>query len=66
MFEFGVWYMGVLYWSGTVQADVTPPCLEGGGEDGPGYIRVSRRRGRRRKVRRMRRSGGHRQPEGSA
>lgn len=24
---------------GTVQADVTPPCLEGGGEDRPGYVR---------------------------
>lgn len=24
---------------GTVRADVTPPCLEGGGEDRPGYVR---------------------------
>lgn len=40
MFEFGVRVCGGRSSpGGTVRADVTPPCLEGGGEDRPGYVR---------------------------
>lgn len=40
MFEFGVRVCGGRSSpGGTVRADVTPPCLESGGEDRPSYVR---------------------------
>lgn len=41
MFEFGVRVCGGRSSpGGTVRADVTPPCLESGGEDRPSYVRA--------------------------